>query len=52
MLHQGSTEIIGAGSCWLILLLGWAVLLLSTTLCLQIKARGGAEEGILIWIFW
>jgi hypothetical protein len=24
MLHQRSTEIIGAGSCWLFLLLGWA----------------------------
>jgi hypothetical protein len=24
MLHQSSTEIIGAGSCWLFLLLGWA----------------------------
>jgi hypothetical protein len=36
MLHQSSTVIIGAGSCWLFLLLGWAVLLLSkTTLCLQ-----------------
>ena len=23
MLHQSSTEIIGAGSCWLFLLLGW-----------------------------
>jgi hypothetical protein len=35
MLHQSSAEVIGAGSCWLFLLLGWAVLLLSTTLCLQ-----------------
>jgi hypothetical protein len=40
MLHQSSTEAIGAGSCWLFLLLGWAGLgwaglLLSTTLCLQ-----------------
>jgi hypothetical protein len=36
MLHQSSTVIIGAGSCWLFLLLGWAGLLLSTTtLCLQ-----------------
>jgi hypothetical protein len=24
MLHQSSTVIIGAGSCWLFLLLGWA----------------------------
>jgi hypothetical protein len=24
MLHQSSTEIIGAGSCWLFLLLDWA----------------------------
>jgi hypothetical protein len=36
MLHQSSTVIIGAGFCWLFLLLGWAGLLLSTTtLCLQ-----------------
>jgi hypothetical protein len=36
MLHQSSTVIIGAGSCWLFVLLGWAGLLLSTTiLCLQ-----------------
>jgi hypothetical protein len=36
MLHQSSTVIIGAESCWLFLLLGWAGLLLSTTtLCLQ-----------------
>jgi hypothetical protein len=27
--------IIGAGSCWLFLLVGWAVLLLSTIVCLQ-----------------
>jgi hypothetical protein len=31
MLHQRSTVIIGAGFCWLFLLLGWAGLLLSTT---------------------
>jgi hypothetical protein len=36
MLPENSIVIIGAGSCWLFLLLGWAVLLLSTmTLCLQ-----------------
>jgi hypothetical protein len=36
MLHESSIVIIGAGSCWLLFLLGWAVLLLSTmTLCLQ-----------------
>jgi hypothetical protein len=36
MLHQSSTVIMGAWSCWLSLLLGWVGLLLSTiTLCLQ-----------------
>jgi hypothetical protein len=30
MLHQSSTVIIRAGSCWLFLLLGWAELLLLT----------------------
>jgi hypothetical protein len=36
MLHQSSTEIIGAGSCWLFLLLGWAGWAAAVnTLCLQ-----------------
>jgi hypothetical protein len=32
MLHQSSTVIIGAGSCWLFLLLGWAAAVNNRTL--------------------
>jgi hypothetical protein len=38
MLHQSSTVIIRAGSCWLFLLLGWAVAVNITTL--PAKAQG------------
>jgi hypothetical protein len=50
MLHQSSTVIIGAGSCWLFLLLGWTAAVNNDTL--PAKAQGTYLQNGMHVLFW